>query len=129
MYERFGGVAWATWYAAIGDIPDEIFDLANDHVAQRILRFAGRQPRTEGKHPKPRLSKRGLAASQGAPMLAKQGVQHLETEAKKARRQAKAAWKEALAGYYRTWKWDPQCAKARTATLPVAFRFGHVVPW
>jgi hypothetical protein len=117
MYERFGGLARATWYAAIGDIPDEIFNLANEYVAQRILKFAARQPRTEGKHPQPRLSKRAPAASQGAPMPEKHGVQHEDTEARKARRVAKALGKAAMAGYNRTWKWDELLTEAPTATL------------
>ena len=50
-------------------------------------------------------------------MPEKQGVQHEETEARKARRVAKALWKEAMAEYNRTWKWDGLLAEAQTATL------------
>jgi hypothetical protein len=73
----------------IGDLPEDIFKLANDHMAGRISNLAGRQPRAEGKHPEPRLSKRALAASQGRIVPEKAGVHHVITEAKKARRKAK----------------------------------------
>jgi hypothetical protein len=81
MFERFGGVSWATWYSAIGDLPEDVFKLANAVMADRISNLAGRQPRAEGKHPEPRLSKkRALAASQGR-IVPEMLVQHVVAQA------------------------------------------------
>jgi hypothetical protein len=78
MYQRFGGVCWATWYIAIGDLPAEIFDLARDYMAQRV----SKEPARHGKHPEPSSSlKRVRGASHGL------GADQ-ESEAKGARRNA-----------------------------------------
>jgi hypothetical protein len=94
MYVRFGGVSWATWYVAIGHLPDDLFELANGYMAERISILAGRQPRAEGKHPMPRLSKRSLAVSQGRTVPEREGVNHVTTDAKKARMRARELEKQ-----------------------------------
>ena len=92
-YEAFGGKPWLHWFIAIGDITAELVSLANDYLTARVRQLAQREPLTSGRHPTPKLSARALAASQGQCRPAT-GVQHTVTQAKKARKEAKALDKQ-----------------------------------
>ena len=114
LYERFGGLPWVQWFLAIGDLPDDLFNLATEYNLAKV-REANREPRRENApHPNPKLAPRAHAASHGLPLPNKQGVQHELTQAKKARKQARyvssqveaaeAAWSSGTSSM-RSWEW------------------------
>jgi hypothetical protein len=90
MYERFGGLPWMTWYVATGDVDDVLVDLVNEHISQQVRDKGHREPSTSGPHPAPKLSARNAATSAGQVAPPHRGVQHTVTEAKEARKKAKA---------------------------------------
>jgi hypothetical protein len=98
-------------------------------MADRISNLVGRQPRAEGKHPEPRLSKkRALAASQGR-IAPETLVQHVVAQAKKSHRKtngfskhmhpAQKAWDQGESRMsWDSWIQLKQQHKAPTAALP-----------
>ena len=95
MYERFGGLPWMIWFVATGDVDDALVDLVNEHIAQQVRNKGNREPRASGPHPAPKLSARNAATRAGQQTPPRRGVQHKVTEAKEARKKAKAMEKQA----------------------------------
>ena len=74
MYQLCGGTAWATWFVAIGDLPDDLFGIANEYWNDRVEALTGESDREPGvPHPKPRLAPQALARQEGLPVPEKMG--------------------------------------------------------
>ena len=78
-----------------GDVDDALVDLVNEHIAQQVRNKGNREPRASGPHPAPKLSARNAATRAGQQTPPHRGVQHKVTEAKEARKKAKALEKQA----------------------------------
>ena len=90
LYEVFGGDAWLKWFFAVGEVTQEIVDLAQAYLRERTQETEGRSPRAEP-HPNPRFSEqtrqRRIGVSEGD--IVYTGVQHKVGEAQQARKRAK----------------------------------------
>ncbi len=116
-FQRFGGQPWLYWYIAIGDIPSDLVNLVNEHIGQRI-REAGREP-SSVQQPGPWLSRRSLAASQGADVPPPTGVQHTLSQAKVARKWAKTMDKKVNSNSYTRmpwWQWTKMLNEREVVT-------------
>ena len=87
-FQRFGGLGWVHWYAALGDVSPELVKLVQEHIS-RVIRTEARSEPTAAATGDPRLSARSAAmrAGENAPPL--RGVQHAVTLGKKLRKEAK----------------------------------------
>jgi hypothetical protein len=110
MYERFGGTPWMIWYVATGDVDDALVELVNEHITQQVRTKGSREPSTTGPHPNPKLSARNTAKTTGQIVPPRRGVQHMVTDAKKKRKEAKVL-ETALANMM---VHDPQCERRAT---------------
>jgi hypothetical protein len=110
MYERFGGIPWMIWYVATGDVDDALIDLVNVHITHMVRTKGNREPSTTGPHPNPKLSARNTARATGQTVPPRGGVQHMQSEAKKKRKEAKTL-EIALQNMMLN---DPQCKRQAT---------------
>ena len=108
LFLTYGGQLWAILLACLGWVDVSVVVVVNDVLSQRIT-DAGRTPDgdLDAEIPDPRLSRRALAASQGQALPEKRGVNHVTSEAKSKRDQAKRAdkvWRslqdKVLAGFH-----------------------------
>ena len=87
-FETFGGVAWVKWYLALGEVSEEVVELAQEYINHRCLETEHRTTPREKPHPSPRFSKVTLQKMRGeAPKYT--GVQHKRSHANELRRKAK----------------------------------------
>ena len=85
MFHIFGGLPWLTWYLAIGDVPEDLVQLANDYLTQQAQDLGGRKATTQP-HPNPKLSARGWAMRKGETLPLRTGVQHKISQGKELRK-------------------------------------------
>ena len=77
------------FFAALGNISDELVKRVNEYNAGVIRRDANREP-TINVNVKPVLSKRSEVARENAVLPKRRGVQHKMTKARRARKQARS---------------------------------------
>lgn len=86
-WKTFGGRCWMLWYFVLGELPEELVVLANEHYADVIAATEARAPR-ETPHPEPRRSAGAPAAARGEPYQ-RTGVLHERTDPYRARKEAR----------------------------------------
>ena len=89
-FDVFGGLAWLKWFFAVGHVTQEIIDLAQTYINERIKETENRPARKEPR-PNPRLSEPVEQKRRGVPEeeIIKTGVRHRKNLALQARKYAK----------------------------------------
>ena len=90
LYEVFGGMAWLKWFLAVGEVIQEVVELAQAYINERTQETENRPARSEP-HPNPRLSEQTRQRRNGVPEedIVYTGVLHPKCDALRWRQKAK----------------------------------------
>ena len=95
-FQFFGGLPWMHWYAALGDVPDELIAVVNEYISAVVRKDADRAPAVTPQRG-PRLSERNRAIRTGEDaerIPPHRGVQHKASEGKALRKAARHLGKQ-----------------------------------